>query len=190
MVTKAMPKLRIEIAAAQIAEDCDEMHSSLNIRSAVLTSPDLIRISSEWLRIEKEKERGYSFYEIGFRFIIDHVFYPLRNRNLLEGEVENLLRASIGRVFYAPPKREYLLKAEASENLASRDGASQNLCDALKTESYNFKNIVIQAADQGLHSSMFSNPLQPFFGYGLKSFAEIAAVQREVFKSADAGFYI
>ncbi len=95
-------------------------------------------------------------YEIGHRFISEHVLAALKQKiNLNPGE-RKLVKQFLGRVYYNPPKREYVLREAASNGLDALGARGNEIFAALSAE---YGEIVEYHHQVKMRSDMFGNPL-------------------------------
>ncbi len=184
MVTKN--RLTVEIASRQVDEDCKEIRKRLNLGPIIRNPDDLICIKDGGLVCIEEKRREYAHYEIGFRFLVDHVAASLKDKiNLSESEQE-LLMASMGRVFYNPPVRERLRMVEAAEMINKNEERGAQIIKRVKNETDAFlqmrKSVI-------LGSDMFDNPIANVLGTATEAnnFGDVAKIIRELIGLATKG---
>ncbi len=116
-VHKRDTRMGLSTAAQQVEEDCKDLRKRLRLSSPVLTAHDLERLSQASQEIIKEKNRKYFRWEIGHRFISEHILASVKEKVGLSGTEERLLGATLGKVIYNPPLGEFRDMADAAEKL-------------------------------------------------------------------------
>jgi hypothetical protein len=201
-------RLSVETAVRQIGEDCREIRDKLKLPLIIPNPNDFARIKEEATRLMDAKGRAYSYYEIGFRFIVDHVVASLKDKINLNENEERLLRSAMGRVYYNPPIREYTCMAEAADTINENKGRSGQILEAWLKEVSDLRPMYLSVGRSygtsespftsvAKNSDMFDNPFvraligpsmhangPPMYYNGkefseIHNFGDIAAMKRE-----------
>jgi hypothetical protein len=172
-------RMSVETAFQQIRADCNVIKGNLKLQPIISKPDDFIRIKDEGLRLIKANKRGWPYYEIGFWFIVNSTSISLKNTIGLTKDETVLLRASMGRVHYNPPSREFIRMKNAADALNEDKKRSAQILDAWRTEVQNLWSMrKLVSMGHSLHGTdMFDNP---FFGLALlnakiKDFGDVAA---------------
>ncbi len=179
---KSNSKMTVEEAIKQVREDCLEIKSRLGLASSVINPDRILRIEKEWEKMNAEEERKYSYYEIGHKFIAEHLVASVKEKVRLRPEEEKTLREVIGRIYYNPPAGETLRCIKATEDMA-RYGEirSKQIFDAFKTATDSLRGIVNQEqATTDARRDMFLNTLDIPGLSDCQTFRELASFMKEM----------
>jgi hypothetical protein len=178
-VIKGTERLTVDVALKQIGEDCKEIRKNLDLQLGIASPDKISRIEKEGLRIMEAKKRKYSYYEIGFRFFVDHAIVSLEDKIDLKGREETLLREAVGRLYHNAPLSEFRRREKAADGLNAIGERGKLIFDAWIQEQRDFRSMRNLTK---LNSDMFDNPVYALTAGSLnaKNFGEIAKGMKEI----------
>lgn len=192
-------KMTVEEMTRQVNEDYKEIVSRLGRTSPIIGScrmdidkekSDCRDIEESWKDIRKEKDRKYSHYEIGHRFVAEHLVASINGKIGLSSDEERTLREFIGRVHYNPPTAETLRRAKAAEDMAEYgEERSAQIFDALKAECRSLRASIYEQSHTKVKEieDMFFNPLEIYPGFltVCQNFGDVASLMRKLARLVD-----
>jgi hypothetical protein len=197
MVMRTKERLTVEAAVEKINEDYAYVKRRLSLSSSILTSGNILKIEKEIIAMGPEiRNKNYTEYELGFRFIIDHIIGQVKKLTALSEEEENNTMAIFGRVYYNPPDREYERRATAAEEFAKKEDRSLLILQYIRDGFNSFIEIREMAyARPHEFTDTFLNPENRIFEIvRTKNFDSFAKNLRRSIAfeghNSDASFYI
>jgi len=184
--------LTVDVALKQIGEDCKEVRKNLGLQLGITSPGKISLIEKEGLRIMEAKKRKYSYYEIGFRFFVDHTIVSLEDSIGLKGREETLLKEAVGRLYYNAPVSEFRRRERAANRLDEIGERGKLIFDAWILAEHDFR--LMRNLTQ-LSSDMFDNPVYSLTAGSLhaKNFGDIAEGMKGMIgylqKNGYSGFY-
>jgi hypothetical protein len=185
-------RLTVDVALKQIGEDCKEIRKGLDLQLEITSPGKISRIEKEGIKMMEAKKRKYSYYEIGFRFFVDHAIVSLKDSIGLKDREETLLREAVGRLYYNEPVSEFKRRERAAGRLNEIGERGKLIFDAWIQEERDFR--LMRNLTQ-LSSDMFDNPINSLTAGNLhaKNFGDIAEGMKEMIgylqKEGYSGFY-
>ncbi len=185
-------RLTVDVALKQIGEDCKEIRKGLNLQLDITSPGKISRIEKEGIKMMEAKKRKYSYYEIGFRFFVDHAIVSLKDSIGLKGREETLLREAVGRLYYNEPVSEFKRRERAASRLNEIGERGKLIFDAWIQAERDFR--LMRNLTQ-LSSDMFDNPINSLTAGSLhaKNFGDIAEGMKEIIgelqREGYSGFY-
>jgi hypothetical protein len=155
-VKKADTRMSVEAALQKIDADCTAIRTRLNL-PLTLRGKDFAAIEKDAMAFDVWGKGGYADYEIGHRFIVDHVVMVVKNQLDLNKEEEVNLRAVLGRIYYNPPIREYKRQKIAARALISMGARGQEIFDQVKGQVNCFRQLYFDKDDR-TQTDIFANP--------------------------------
>ncbi len=188
-------KITIEAAITLADKYCSEIRANLELRSPILDLDCVLKIEKEWERIKTGKEPAYFYYEIGRKFIVEHLVASLKKdiglRDDESNNEERTLREVMGRVYHSPPKEDELMRAKAARDMNAKYGEarSRQIFDALVAETKKLKQSISDQKHVTEVQDMFFNTLQIYPGLDCDSFSELASWIEDIAKLGDKTGY-
>lgn len=143
----------------QVRNSCENIRLALGLKSHILKTPLIGKIETETMKINGKwsSESYYPNYEVGRKFMIDHIMESLREKiGLDDEEAENLHEAFEG-THYHNDVGEHSNGISALENLEALDDRGRLILKSLKLEISNLGVILGKESKWNVFSSPYAS---------------------------------